>query len=97
MLAFPLTLAITGAACAELPGKGLAERWCSQCHAVKTNQVSPNPKAPPFSEVAAQPSITEYTLRVFLQTEHTKMPNFILKPDVTDDLVDYIISLKPAR
>lgn len=97
MLAFPLSLAITGLAWAELPGKSLAERWCSQCHAVKPNQVSPNPKAPAFSEIAAQPSITEYTLRVFLQTEHAKMPNFILKPDVTDDLVDYIISLKPAR
>jgi len=92
-----LALAVIGPALAAPPGESLAERWCAQCHAVKPNQVSPNPKAPPFPELAAQPSITEYTLRVFLHTQHATMPNFILPPDATDDLVGYIISLKPAQ
>lgn len=96
VLAVPL--AVTGVAnAAATPGEGLAERWCSQCHAIKPNQVSTNPKAPPFAEVAAQPSTGEYTLRVFLNIQHVEMPNFILKPDDADALVEYIMSLKPTR
>jgi hypothetical protein len=64
---------------------------------VKPNQVSTNPKAPPFLEVAARPSSTDYTLRVFLNIQHVEMPNFILKPDDADALVDYIMSMKPRR
>ena len=82
---------------AELTGESLAAHWCSQCHAIKGNQASPNPRAPTFPEVAAQPSISEYTLRVFLRTEHVTMPNFILKPEEADLLVDYILSLKSTR
>lgn len=92
------TVLLTAAGLAEAAtprGENLAERWCSQCHAVKPNQVSTNPKAPPFPEVAAQPSITEYTLRVFLNIQHVEMPNFILKPEDADLLIDYIMSLKP--
>jgi mono/diheme cytochrome c family protein len=89
--------ATSPAKAAALTGESLAEHWCSQCHAIKGNQASPNPKAPPFPVAAAQPSITEYTLRVFLRTEHVAMPNFILKPEEADILVDYIMSLKPTR
>lgn len=92
-----LVLSVTSPAkAAALSGESLAERWCSQCHAIRGNQASPNPKAPTFPKVAAQPSISEYTLRVFLRTEHVLMPNFILKPEDTDLLVGYIMSLKPA-
>lgn len=82
---------------AALQGEDLAQRWCSQCHAVKPNQVSTNPKAPPFPQVAAQPSITEYTLRVFLNIQHIEMPDFILKPEDADALVGYILSLKQKK
>ena len=98
-LTAPLTLALSvadPAKAAAAAGESLAERWCSQCHAVKRNQASPNLKAPTFPEVAAQPSITEYTLRVFLHIEHVAMPNFMLKPEDADMLVDYIMSLKPT-
>jgi mono/diheme cytochrome c family protein len=78
-------------------GEMLAERWCSQCHAIKPNQISANPDAPRFPDVAAEPSITEYSLRVFLKTPHLKMPNIMMKPDDMDDIVSYILSMKSGR
>jgi mono/diheme cytochrome c family protein len=75
----------------------LAQRWCSQCHAVKPNQTSANPAAPRFSDVAADPSITEYALRAFLKTPHPTMPNIMMKSDDMDDIVSYILLLKPRR
>ena len=77
-----------------LPGKHMALQWCSECHAVAENDTSANPKAPPFPKLAAQPSITEYSLRVLLRTPHETMPNLILKPDEADELISYIMSLK---
>lgn len=78
-------------------GEALAQSWCSQCHAVKADQSSPNPAAPRFSDVAAEPSITEYALRAFLKTSHLTMPNIMIKSDDMDDLIGYILSFKPRR
>jgi cytochrome c len=75
-------------------GAALAEQWCSQCHGIRPNAPSANPKAPNFSAIAAEPSATEYSLRIFLRTPHETMPNFILKSDDIDDLVAYLRSLK---
>jgi mono/diheme cytochrome c family protein len=78
-------------------GLALAEQWCSQCHGVRPNQTSPVQEATSFSEVAARAATTEMSLRVFLRTSHPTMPNFIFERDDLDDLVGYILSLKPAR
>jgi len=78
-------------------GRILAEQQCSQCHAVKRDDLSPDPDAPSFADVAAEPSITEYMLRVFLKTPHPTMPNLIIKSNDVDDLVSYIMSLKPKK
>ena len=78
-------------------GLTLAERWCSQCHGVRPGDASLTPKIPTFPAVAALASTTGMSLRVFLRTSHPNMPNLILRQDDTDDLVDYILSLKPAR
>lgn len=78
-------------------GLALAERWCSQCHGLRPNEASPTPEAPSFPRIAAEPSATEPALRVFLRTPHPSMPNFILQHDDIDDLVSYILSMKPAR
>ena len=69
-------------------GRILAEQQCSHCHAVKPGERSPDPDAPRFADVAAEPSITEYMLRVFLRTPHQTMPNLVIKPDDIDDLLD---------
>ena len=78
-------------------GEALSQSWCSECHAVKPDQSSANPAAPRFLDVAAEPSITEYSLRAFLKTPHPTMPNIMIKPDDMDDIVSYILSLKPKR
>jgi cytochrome c len=75
-------------------GQILSQQWCSQCHGVRPNQLSANPKAPTFSAIALEPSATEYSLRTFLRTPHQTMPNFIINPDDIDAIVGYIRSLK---
>jgi hypothetical protein len=37
--------------------------------------------------------MTATALRVFLTTSHPKMPNLILTPDETADVIAYIVSL----
>jgi len=78
-------------------GLQLSEELCSQCHAVIPGESSPNPKAPTFARSAADPSITRYSLRAFLRTPHSTMPNIIVKPDDVDDIADYLLSLAPKR
>ena len=78
-------------------GKALSEQFCAGCHAVKPGQESPVAKAPTFLRSASDPSITETSLKVFLRTPHWTMPNIVLKPDDSDDVVEYILSLKPKR
>jgi mono/diheme cytochrome c family protein len=75
-------------------GRALAEQVCAQCHGIGPEDASPDPDAPPFAEIAAERSVTEYSLRVFFRTSHRKMPNFILEPDETDDVIRYILSLR---
>ena len=78
-------------------GQILSQQWCSQCHGIRPNQTSANPDAPSFPAIALEPSATEYSLRTFLRVPHKTMPNFILKPDDIDDIVGYIVSLKPQK
>jgi cytochrome c len=73
-------------------GRSLASQWCSGCHAVEPNSVGIF--AADFAEIAKLPSTTALSLKVFLQTSHRSMPNFILQPDEANDIVAYILSLK---
>jgi len=75
-------------------GHRLAEAWCKTCHAIETvGSVAPRP-GPDFVEVANMPSTTELALKVFLRTSHPSMPNIVLTPEQTENLVTYILSLK---
>jgi cytochrome c len=99
-LTIVLAIALTGVETAKADqsrGRVLAEQRCSQCHGVKRGAKSPNVAAPSFTDVADEPSLTEYTLRVFLRTPHPTMPNLIITPDEMDDIVSYIVSLKRKR
>lgn len=82
------------------PEKGLAyaRAHCAECHGVETSKgdFSPNIDAPDFSVVANTSGMTERALIVWLQTSHPTMPNFMLPPEVRDDVVTYIMSLKKA-
>lgn len=77
-------------------GFAYAHAHCAECHGVESaaDDFSPNVDAPDFSEVANTPGMTERALRVWLQTSHPTMPNFIIPANVRDDLVAYIMSLK---
>ncbi|MGI9509348.1 MAG: c-type cytochrome [Geminicoccaceae bacterium] len=77
-------------------GRQLAEDVCSTCHVVASGQEAANDiEAPAFPELAREPGITAISLRVFLQTPHDRMPDLMLDRDETDDIVAYILSLKP--
>jgi cytochrome c2 len=79
-------------------GEWFAEKWCSECHAVKPDQSSTNPSAPRFSDVAANPSISDASLRAFLgTTPHWSMPKLKLKSNDLNDVIGYILSLRLSR
>jgi mono/diheme cytochrome c family protein len=78
-------------------GESLAEKWCAQCHGIRPGQPGPNLSAPTFPEMAAEASITEYSLRALLRSPHETMPQITFTPDQLDDIVGYILSLKPRQ
>ena len=75
-------------------GHRLAEAWCKPCHAIDPTTAGASGNAPDFTAIANQPSTTALSIRAFLQTSHQKMPNLVITPDETDDLINYILSLK---
>jgi mono/diheme cytochrome c family protein len=77
-------------------GRAYAKAHCGECHGVEASKddFSPNPDAPDFSAVANTPGMTERALAVWLQTPHPSMPNFIIPPEVRDNLIAYILTLK---
>ena len=75
-------------------GHRLAEAWCKSCHQIDANTTGTANAAPDFAAVANLPSTTELSLKVFLGSSHRNMPNLILKPEQTENLVSYILSLK---
>jgi mono/diheme cytochrome c family protein len=76
-------------------GRVLAKGWCAHCHVVSADQrVAPAAGVPTFIAVANDPATTEISLRVFLATPHTRMPNFILTRQETDKIIAYILSLR---
>jgi mono/diheme cytochrome c family protein len=76
-------------------GKKLALAVCARCHFVsETQSLIPRADAPPFDAIAAEPSVTELSLRVFLQTPHRYMPDIQLSQQETDDVIGFILNLK---
>jgi mono/diheme cytochrome c family protein len=76
-------------------GLGLAQQVCSECHAVRPQQLqSPNARAPTFLALATTPGMTSTALTVALTTPHAGMPMFRLSADQRQSIVDYVLSLK---
>ena len=76
-------------------GKTLAMEVCAQCHFVsETQALIPRADAPPFEDIAADPGVTELSLRVFLQTPHRNMPDLQLTRKETDDVIGFILNLR---
>jgi mono/diheme cytochrome c family protein len=92
-----LILVFPGIACAQdvAQGKALAERWCASCHLVTGSATSGSANGlPTFAALAADPKITEGTLRAAMTTQHGRMPDLSLSKRQQDDLVAYIFSLR---
>lgn len=79
-----------------IAGREFAQQVCAECHQLVGRTAMPEPGGPPsFQEVADHPATTEMALRAFLQTPHATMPHLRLTPEQTDDVIAYILSLKP--
>jgi mono/diheme cytochrome c family protein len=81
---------------AEL-GREYSRRVCSECHLVDPGETTKGRlmRGPSFEKVAAVSGMSGMALTAWLTTSHPTMPNLILDPDRMDDVVAYILSLKP--
>jgi mono/diheme cytochrome c family protein len=79
-------------------GLVLAQRVCSECHAIGPSQTrSPNAAAPRFETIANVPGMTELALTVALRTPHRTMPNIILEASELRNIAAYILSLQRSN
>lgn len=97
--ALPPALAQTAPPAGSIPGdpdggRVLARTWCVNCHVVDAQSTQPADGVPSFPAIARMPSTTQLSLQAFLQTPHTRMPNFQLTRQQVDDAVAYILSLR---
>ncbi|MDP1584329.1 MAG: cytochrome c [Bradyrhizobium sp.] len=83
-----------GASADIATGYRLADAWCKDCHSIEAATAGASSGPPDFTAIADRRSTTALSLKVFLQTNHPTMPNLILKPDESDSLINYILSLK---
>ena len=76
-------------------GRVYAREVCSPCRAVTAEQASRRliAIAPDFQAIANTPGMTATALRAFLQTPHPKMPNLILSPEQSADVIAFVLSL----
>jgi mono/diheme cytochrome c family protein len=78
----------------SLHGREIATKLCSSCHRVLPMTISDKADPPSFQSIANLPSTTGISLNVFLHSNHKNMPNLILAPTDSDDVIAYILSLK---
>lgn len=79
------------------PASGLrvATTICGNCHSVtSTMPSSPVAAAPSFDNIANRPMTSELSLKRFLRSNHSRMPQFMLSRADADDVIAYILSLK---
>jgi mono/diheme cytochrome c family protein len=78
-------------------GRRLADRWCSACHVVATNQQRASADVPPFSTIARAPGFNAERLAFFLLEPHPRMPSMALSRKEATDIADYIKHLRDAN
>ena len=80
-------------------GRLYAREVCSPCHALTAEQASQRTIAigPDFQTIANTSGMTTTALRAFLQTPHPKMPNLILTPEQSADVIAFVLSLREQR
>jgi cytochrome c len=81
-------------------GFQLALKVCEDCHIVADGRRRPKPPAvgaPSFFELAKERRVTAFYLRAFFRTPHKNMPDLMLPRSERDDVIAYILSLKPQK
>jgi mono/diheme cytochrome c family protein len=71
-------------------GQRLAERWCTECHAVGSVPTRIN-RAPPFAAIAAKLDISADMIASFLLLPHATMPNSSLSRKDAEDIAAFIM------
>lgn len=99
LMAFILALAsVPAAAQGPEDGRPLAERWCMACHVIEREPLTVAPDGvPSFPLIAKRPGTTPESLRRYLSTGHTHMPDFALSRYESDALIAYILGLREQR
>jgi len=92
--AFAISTAALAQSGERAAGRRLATELCGDCHQVRPPFPNFYRHPPTFEEIAKLPSTTGLSLKVFLQSNHTTMPNFIVSKSDADDIIAYILSLK---
>jgi hypothetical protein len=75
-------------------GRQVAIELCSSCHRVTEGQPRPGQNVASFFAIANLPSTTALSLKVFLRSNHKEIPNLIVSESDSNNLIDYILSLK---
>jgi hypothetical protein len=75
-------------------GRQVAIELCSPCHQVAEGRPQPGQNVASFFAIANLPSTTALSLKVFLRSNHKGMPNLIISEPDSENLIDYILSLK---
>ncbi|HET8543235.1 MAG TPA: cytochrome c [Pseudolabrys sp.] len=95
VIAVSSTLSVAAHAQGErAAGRRLATEMCGECHQVRPQFPSLFRYPPSFEDIAKLPSTTRLSLKVFLQSSHKQMPNFIIAKSDADNIIEYILSLK---
>src|SRR5690606_216069 len=92
LAAFSFFALLSSAATAADADQGgvLAKRWCATCHVVSADQARGGTQAPPFSEIARKPGLTDASIALCLLRPHPPMPDMNLSRGEAADLAAYI-------
>ncbi len=75
-------------------GRGVAQAWCANCHAVDARPATSADQVPGFAVIANRPGVTADGLRAFLSAPHGRMPDLSLSRADIDNAAAYLLSLK---
>jgi mono/diheme cytochrome c family protein len=74
-------------------GYAYARQVCATCHSVAPyDPQSPAPAAPTFADILDRMDAAD--LRVWLQSSHPTMPDYIISEESIDDIIAYMMGLK---
>lgn len=80
-------------------GMKIVEAKCARCHATGRTDASPNPKAPPFRDVAKLYPVEHLAeaLAEGIITGDNDMPEFKFGPKDIDAIIDYLNAMSLSR